>query len=43
MSKSPFLVCAAIAAVLLILTGITYGIWRSAGTTAAALDDRSYG
>jgi hypothetical protein len=39
MSKSPFLVGAAIAAVLLLLTGVSYGFWRSAGATAAALDD----
>jgi hypothetical protein len=39
MSKSPFLVCAAIAAVLLLLSGVTFGFLRSAGATAAALDD----
>ena len=39
MSKSPFLVCAAVAAVLLLLSGVTFGFWRSAGATAAALDD----
>jgi hypothetical protein len=39
MAKSPLSIAAIIAAVILLLTGITYGFWRSAGATAAALDD----
>ena len=39
MTKSPVLVGAAIAAVLLLLTGLTYAFWQSARATAAALDD----
>ncbi len=39
MSNSSFRVGAAIATVLLVLAGVTYGFWRSAGATAAALDD----
>lgn len=39
MSKSPFWISLVVAAVLLVLSGVTYGFWRSAGATAAALDD----
>ncbi len=38
--SNPFLrVGAAVATVLLVLAGVTYGFWRDAGATAAALDD----
>lgn len=39
MSTSIIRVGAAVAAVLLLLAAVTYGFWRSAGATAAALDD----
>lgn len=39
MSKLPCLVCAAIAAVLFLLSGVTFGFWRSADATAAAFED----